>query len=204
MDTKQCTKCGECKSAESFFKNARYKDGLMSWCKACLAANTKAWRDSNKDRASAHDKEYRLANKERIAAKKREWRQANAEAEAARDLKRRRANPERNRIRAARWAAQNREAVNSKSAARRARSKQAQPDWLTDGELDLILLRYKEARVLSSMSGIVYEVDHIVPINGDAVCGLHVPWNLRVIPKRENRRKSKKLIEALAFNITMM
>lgn len=47
--------------------------------------------------------------------------------------------------------------------------------------------------------GLKYEVDHIVPIKGRNVCGLHVPWNLRAIPKEQNREKNNRLDEALAI-----
>jgi 5-methylcytosine-specific restriction endonuclease McrA len=48
----------------------------------------------------------------------------------------------------------------------------------------------------SRESGKKWEVDHIIPIAGDSVCGLHVPWNLRVVTMQENRSKSNKLISA--------
>jgi len=37
-------------------------------------------------------------------------------------------------------------------------------------------------------------VDHEIPLQGEDVCGLHVPWNLRVITQEENLKKSNKLV----------
>ena len=54
---------------------------------------------------------------------------------------------------------------------------------------------YVQARRLTKITGERYVVDHIVPLRGDEVCGLHVPWNLRVITQEENLKKSNKLVD---------
>lgn len=73
---------------------------------------------------------------------------------------------------------------------RRAQTRQAQPTWVdTRAVADF----YRRAIELSSLRGIKYHVDHIVPLRGKNVCGLHVPWNLQVIPASENLSKSNKL-----------
>jgi 5-methylcytosine-specific restriction endonuclease McrA len=51
---------------------------------------------------------------------------------------------------------------------------------------------YDLCRQITLLTGVKHEVDHIVPICGESVSGLHVPWNLRVITREENSKKSNK------------
>ncbi len=59
----------------------------------------------------------------------------------------------------------------------------------------LLQAKYDMAQIFTKLSDEKYEVDHMVPLKGKTVCGLHVPWNLQVITKSENSSKSNKLQE---------
>jgi hypothetical protein len=79
--------------------------------------------------------------------------------------------------------------------ARRRRFRQATPKWLTPEDKIEIRLRYRLAIELTRRNGVQYVVDHIVPLQGESVCGLHVPWNMEVITQEENLLKSNKLVD---------
>ena len=88
------------------------------------------------------------------------------------------------------WAEENPDKVNAIKARRRARKLRATPKWLTQ-EQDLeIKLIYKTARELEDMDGVKRHVDHIVPLKGKDVRGLHVPWNLQILTAEQNLSKN--------------
>ena len=60
---------------------------------------------------------------------------------------------------------------------------------------DKIKAIYALATLESKLTGRRITVDHIVPLRSDVVCGLHVPWNLRVITQEENLKKSNKVLD---------
>ena len=75
---------------------------------------------------------------------------------------------------------------------RRAEKLQRTPPWLTKEQKEQIKDKYRKARALYDFTGIKHDVDHITPLKGEKVSGLHVPWNLRVITASENRKKNNK------------
>lgn len=80
--------------------------------------------------------------------------------------------------------------------ARRSASKlSATPGWLTKAQKIEISDIYVSSAILTASTGVKHEVDHIVPIRSKVVCGLHVPWNLRVITAHKNKIKSNLLLE---------
>jgi hypothetical protein len=66
------------------------------------------------------------------------------------------------------------------------------PKWLTESDWLNIKCKYSVAAMLSRESGKKYHVDHIIPLQGKLVSGLHVPSNIQVIPAIENVKKSNK------------
>lgn len=92
------------------------------------------------------------------------------------------------------WRAANPQCGRKKSAKRRARKANATPPWLTPADHAAIAAVYDEAVRLERETGVKHHVDHIVPLHGRGVCGLHVPWNLRAIPANDNLKKSNRLL----------
>lgn len=91
----------------------------------------------------------------------------------------------------ARWYIKNnKDKVSHLANLRRARKLQATPQWLTPEHKECIRKYYTFRANISGVIGKEYHVDHIVPLKGENVCGLHVPWNLQVIPAQDNIRKS--------------
>lgn len=75
---------------------------------------------------------------------------------------------------------------------RQAAQKDRTPKFLTNGHWLEILNFYKQAADLSDSTGVPYVVDHIVPLQGKNVSGLHVPWNLQVVTRTQNSKKGNR------------
>jgi 5-methylcytosine-specific restriction endonuclease McrA len=93
---------------------------------------------------------------------------------------------------ASRWQKNNKGKVNANTAIRHTAKMMRKPKWLTKEDKTHIRCLYQLSEMRSRSSGISWNVDHIVPLQGKNVSGLHVPWNLQVIPASANFRKNNR------------
>ena len=101
----------------------------------------------------------------------------------------RQTHPERVKQRIEKWRKENPDRLTVHVATRKAKKLSATPSW---ANLDAIKEIYKLAQALTQITGVRYSVDHIIPLQGKLVSGLHVENNLQVMPLNENCRKSNK------------
>ncbi len=181
---KRCSKCNVDKQLNVFSKCAANKDGLHRWCKECSKAAKKEWYEKNAEAEKAKAMQYHYENyeknKDRIIKRTIEWQRNNKEKYA---------------IKSKRCYENTKHKKFAWQALARAAKRNAVPKWINEELKQEIQKFYVEARLKTRETGTKYEVDHIVPLMGKTVCGLHVPWNLRVITQFENRSKQNSFEE---------
>ena len=91
-----------------------------------------------------------------------------------------------------RWAKKNPAKILARTRAHRIKTKMRFPKWLTADDLWMMEQTYELAALRTKVLGFPWQVDHILPLHGKLVSGLHVPYNLQVIPQADNVRKSNK------------
>lgn len=164
---KNCTKCNVTKLITDFYKQSmNSKDGYQSHCKQCDNVRKQAWKVQNPEQAKQHakiaDSNKYIKNKKTINLNNKQWKAQNPAKVSAMDAKRR--------------------------AAKLCRT----PKWLSLKDIWMIEEIYDLAALRTKMTGFTWHVDHIIPLQGKKVSGLHVPANLRVVPGSENLAKSNK------------
>jgi len=87
------------------------------------------------------------------------------------------------------YAKQNPDKRSAIYARRRAAKLNRVPNWLTKSDWIEIRWAYTLARQISKETGIAHEVDHIIPLLGKNISGLHCPQNLQIITAKENAKK---------------
>ena len=207
ISAKRCTKCKQTKHPSEFHRNKSKPDGMATECKPCAVERAAKWFETNKERHRDSSKSRYQRNPESYKQRARAWEQLNRERK--RELRRsayaanREHKLEQSR---ASWAKHAEKRNATKKAyrlanpergaeyvrARQSRQQKAMPPW---ADRKAILSIYAECRRMSEVTGIKHHVDHIYPLKGATVCGLHVAENLRVIPAADNQTKANKFPE---------
>lgn len=159
---KICTKCKVEKPLERFSPRKGRKSKYQPSCKDCMNAATKARRQAFPEKVKSEQRRFYRDNKEKESA------------------------------RCSKYRSENRDKVANNAAKRRAVKLKATPNWLTKEQEDDIKAMYTLAKKFEGVFNTKYHVDHIVPLVGKDICGLHVPWNLQLLPASVNLAKSNR------------
>ena len=159
--TKFCPKCSQTLPTSSFFKNKSRVDGLQGYCKNCKCLSDRKYDSEHRDTVNGAARRRRSIG---------DSRQAHLNA-------------------LTRYRAKNQPVRTKLQMARKSAKLKRTPAWLTEFDLLKIKCLYQLAAMRTRESDRVWHVDHIIPLQGEKVSGLHVPSNLRVIPAVENNRK---------------
>jgi hypothetical protein len=135
-------------------------------------------------------KEWYERNKELTKERARTWALANPEKRQAIHRKNRDSHLEQHNATNREWNKNNKPLKAALQAKRKSVILQRTPKW--DADAHLIVAKYQVAAMLSRETGEQHHVDHIIPLQGKYVSGLHVFSNLRVIPGSDNVKKSNK------------
>lgn len=92
------------------------------------------------------------------------------------------------------YSKKNPQKVCAMASKRRASIRNRTPSWLTTDDFWLIEEAYSLAQMRTKLFGFKWHVDHVLPLHGKKVSGLHVPSNLQVIPAIINQQKSASFI----------
>lgn len=138
-------------------------------------ARSLRWDAKNRQRNAERGRSWYAANRARARATRKAWRLRNAKKDRADIAAYQAAHPEEM-------------AINSlvQVAARRARKKQATPKWADRKAIRAI---YAARKAAEELFGIMVQVDHVVPLKSDLVCGLHCEANLELLTGKANAEK---------------
>jgi hypothetical protein len=169
---KPCKKCG------SLIRKIKTKR-----CVACHKVLQASWYKNNKQQHDARTVQWRKNNPDTVLEYSRNYHENNKE----RSREYYKINKSKINVQSSLWKTQNKDKVVAYTAKGRARKLRANPypefNWVNK-------FFYQEAKTLEQITGYKWHVDHIVPLQGKTVCGLHVPWNLQTIPANDNLSKS--------------
>lgn len=202
---KSCALCGVAKPLDQFYKRAGSPDGYRHDCKECVKARVKKRFYAEHDKCKESLRSYHAskikanpnwyaeayaANREKSLTASKAYYAKNSIARIEKQKRWAEENPSKVRTYKRAWKKANPGAVLEDSARRRLAYTKQTPAW---ADAERTRAYYDVCSFFNEVNGYTkYHVDHIIPLRGKRVSGLHVHTNLRVIPARENERKNNK------------
>ena len=191
-----------CELCKSEYKPTNNRQMFCS--KKCQFKSKKSQRQEyyqkHKEKISIRGKGYYLKHKEKIDLRQAKYVETNRE-----EVKQKAKERYKNNLvykqkiidKACRWQKNNPQKVAERTARRRASKLNATPKWQTDKQK-------KQITEIHARCKKTQEVDHVYPLQGKNVCGLHVPWNLEILLKKDNQRKSNSTDNIYFFDSLFM
>jgi hypothetical protein len=158
---KACYSCFTFKAFSEFYNSKQSSDKKYNQCKKCNKEKGHFYREGNRERERIRNRKYGQENSNIVKDRVKRWRKDNPGKERA--LKK----------------------------MRETKKLQACPPWAqTRAIRKEMVAHYLHAEWLELVTGESFQVDHIVPLRSDFVCGLHVPANLMVLSAKDNQSKN--------------
>lgn len=155
-------------------------------CVECMAEKSRTWKTANAQRVRDTSRTWRKANPEKFRMLKAASQKRNRATANARNRKWAAENREQNNARISAWAKANPEKSTAKTRRYQASKLSRMPAWADHDQIGLFYLKAQALREV----GIPAEVDHVIPLRGRLVSGLHVHENLQIIEATANKVKA--------------
>ena len=181
-----CSRCRTEKPLAEFGPWKRHAHGLNCYCRDCVRLLNAEYYSRHKEKMQQRRRDNYRRDIHRERAYNDKYDKENVEKRRAH----RRAVAEKLKENSRRWSKAHAPECRARGQARRAREKHAIPSWANLAEIQR---RFDWAHMLTEEFGIPFEVDHVIPLQGKTVCGLHCETNLQVITRRMNREKANSV-----------
>ncbi len=174
---KFCSDCKVFKPLDNFYTSKAKKCKYLAWCKSCRKVYRYEYCELNRERLTQYSRQHYQDNIEFYLAYAAEYRKNNPDKTKAACLKYTKQNPDKRSF----W-----------EAKRKAAKLQRTPKWLTESDWIEIEWAYSEAHRLTKETGVLHTVDHIIPLQGKEISGLHCPQNLQILTISDNSSKGNR------------
>ena len=187
---KRCRTCQILKLTSEFYKSKACADGVVKDCIACVKTKAHCNHQNNKERNSMVGKRWYGNNKARVAITCARYARNNPDKMKANSERWRINNPDKIRAVRAKYAKNNPEKLAARGAKRRAAKLLRTPIWADHNAIQVFYSAAKAMDFFNPCSK--HEVDHVIPLQGRKVSGLHVENNFQILTQRENAAKHNR------------